>query len=243
MRERRLVARWNINYQAQVVFGLGKDFVLCQIKDINFKGMQLAVAENLEKDAFKKMTLMLSEDVSLEIEFWLAWVKKSGNQHIYGLYFTKVSDSDKDKIYKFVYQNFRQGMTKEWWKGLVKKEGVMEKNGLQDRRIFERIPVRSGRRERKIPYIESLGEIDIHYRDIPQEAKENLNNFFRLNNVSWWQPRCFTAVNATVTFRGLETDPVITFGDYSEHIHYGEDFVVLEKDDGWHVIINPIKTE
>ncbi len=139
MRERRLVARWNINYQAQVTFGAGKEFVPCQVKDINFKGVQLAVQENLEKDAFKKMTLILSPDIVLEIEFWLAWMKKSGGQHIYGLYFTKVNDLDKEKIYKFVYQNFRQEMSKEWWKGLTKKGGAMEKNGSHDRRIFERI--------------------------------------------------------------------------------------------------------
>ncbi len=146
MRERRLVARWSIDYQTQVAFGTSGEFMPCQIKDINFKGVQLAAAENLEKDTFKKMTLMLSPDIALEIEFWLAWVKKSGHQHIYGLYFTKISDSDKEKIYKFVYQNFRQEMAKEWWKGLVKKGGDMEKNGAQDRRIFERMPASLGLR-------------------------------------------------------------------------------------------------
>lgn len=146
IKERRLARRWNTNYQAQVAFGTGKEFVPCQVKDINFKGAQLAVAENLEKDIFKKMTLMLSEDISLEIEFWLAWAKKSGQQHIYGLYFTKITDSDKEKIYKFVYQNYRQEIGKEWWKGLVRKGGNMEKNSAQDRRIFERMPVSLGMR-------------------------------------------------------------------------------------------------
>ncbi len=146
MRERRLVARWCINYQTQVAFGPSRDFVPCQIKDINFKGVQLAAQENLEKDVFKKMTLKLSTDISLEIEFWLAWVKKVGNQHIYGLYFTKVSDSDKEKIYKFVYHNYPQEMLKEWWKGLVKKGGEMEKSSSQDRRIFQRMPANLGMR-------------------------------------------------------------------------------------------------
>lgn len=146
IRERRLVARWNINYQTQVAFGASKDFVACQIKDINFKGVQLVVAQNLEKDAFKKMTLMLSMDAALEIEFWLAWVKKTGNQHTYGLYFTKISDGDKEKIYKFVYHNYHQEMSKEWWKGLVKKGIAMENSGSQDRRIFERMPANLGLR-------------------------------------------------------------------------------------------------
>lgn len=138
MPERRNLGRWQINQQAKVKLEGAEAFAECCINDVNFKGLKLSLSQRLTPDKFLKVQMMLSEDFILEIEAWVVWHRRVMETNVYGLYFSRIKDSDKEKIYQFVRQNFPQEINKQWWGG---GESMATKAEFEDRRIFERFPV------------------------------------------------------------------------------------------------------
>ena len=134
MKDRRHVKRWQINRQAKVKLSGAHAFAQCFIKDINLKGLQISLGLKLAKETFLKLTLALSDEFTFDIEAWVVWRKCIHRFNVYGLYFNKIEEQDKEKLYKFVYKYF----PKE-----VGKQEMQERGGetMQDRRIFARFPV------------------------------------------------------------------------------------------------------
>lgn len=91
--------------------------------------------EKLQKDTFVNLTVVLSRELSFDIEAWVVWQGTIAGLNTYGLLFTKVSDSDKERLRQFIYTNFRKQVNKQWWQDSAEKEGGEE---MEDRRIFER---------------------------------------------------------------------------------------------------------
>lgn len=136
MQDRRCIIRWQINRQARLKLEGAEAFVNCHIQDICFKGIKMVLGMKLQKDTFLKLRLCLSEDCMMDVEVWVAWHKTIDGHNLYGLYFTKIKDLDKEKIYKFMYKNFPQQLAKQWWKDFI----IEEKGGeeMEDRRTFAR---------------------------------------------------------------------------------------------------------
>ncbi|MDP2941673.1 MAG: PilZ domain-containing protein [Candidatus Omnitrophota bacterium] len=140
MADRRQTIRWQLDRQAKLKCEGGECFVCCQLKDINFKGFKMVTSQKLEKDKFVKLELALSEDFIFQAEVWVAWHKTVEGHNIYGLYFSKIKDAHKERIYQFI-QNYVPGQIKQrWWQGHLteKGDGGMEDGKLEDRRVFER---------------------------------------------------------------------------------------------------------
>lgn len=138
MQDRRKIIRWVTNKQAKIKLEGAVAFIDCQLPNINFKGLQISLKPKLIKDTVVKFSLVLSEDFTLEIEAWVTWHRTIDGNNIYGLYFTKIKDIDKEKIYKFVYKSSPQEISKQWWKGFSEEKGG---ETMEDRRIFERFPM------------------------------------------------------------------------------------------------------
>ncbi len=142
MTERRHFIRWQINRQAKLKFEGAEAFCNCLVYDVNFKGLRISLGYRLALDKFLKVNIVLAEDFILEIEAWVVWHKRFMEANIYGLYFTRIKDSDKERIYQFVRRDFPEEISKQCWKGLEEKGGEgMLKPDFEDRRIFERFPV------------------------------------------------------------------------------------------------------
>lgn len=139
MQERRKLPRWQISRQGTIKLEGAVSEATCQVKDINFKGMQIILNIKLALDSYVRFHLAFSKECSLDVEAWVAWHKQIEGRNIYGLYFTKLKDTDKERIYKFVYNNIPKEISKSWWIDPLKKEGGEEMN---DRRIFQRFDVR-----------------------------------------------------------------------------------------------------
>jgi len=137
MQDRRRFVRWQIDRQAKIKLEGAESFADCHIKDINLKGLQISLGLKIQKDTFLKFNLYLTEETSFDIEVWMVWHKSIDGVNIYGLYFTKIKDSDKEKIYQFTRRYFSKEINKQWWKGLNEEKGGEE---MQDRRIFARFP-------------------------------------------------------------------------------------------------------
>lgn len=136
MQERRRFIRWQIARQAKVKLQGAENFANCQVKDINFKGVQISLGMKLPKDTFLKLCLALSDEFAINTEIWVVWHKSIIETNTYGLYFSKISDADKEKIYQFIRSNFPEELNKQWWKGLNQEEKGGEE--MEDRRIFAR---------------------------------------------------------------------------------------------------------
>lgn len=148
MYDRRRLNRWQLGRQAKIRLEGQDDFTDCYLSDLNFKGLRLACAHKLERDKYAKFTLELNEEFSFEVEVWVAWHKAFENRHLYGLYFSKIKDSDKERIYQFIQRYFPQRIKQLWWQETQEGKGgeTMEEKKIDDRRVFARfaagLPVR-----------------------------------------------------------------------------------------------------
>jgi hypothetical protein len=139
MKERRRFVRWQLDWQSELKLEGAQNFANCVIGDLSFKGTRLLLRLKLPKDKYLKLTLVLSKDYVIDIEVWTVWHKTVDELHCYGLYFTKVRDSDKEKIYQFARKYCPGEICKHWWQE-EKKEGgeIMPEQRFEDRRIFDR---------------------------------------------------------------------------------------------------------
>lgn len=138
MHDRRQIKRWKISWQAKLKLEGALAFIDCSIIDLSFKGFQVALAPKLPTDAFIKLSLILADGcVVNDIEVWVAWHRKVQNLNLYGFYFSRIKDEDKEKIYKFMRGHFSELLHNQWWQETTKGGEEME-----DRRIFERLKVR-----------------------------------------------------------------------------------------------------
>jgi len=163
MRDRRQLKRWQVAKQAKLKLEAEQGFVDCYIADLNLRGFRLACGQKLDKDTYIKFTLKFSDEFSFELEAWVAWHKSVEGQNIYGLYFSKIRDVDKERIYQFIRENFPEQLKQQWWQENYKEVtpgakrncasvrndeggGIMEEERTEDRRVFERfsadLPVR-----------------------------------------------------------------------------------------------------
>lgn len=146
MTERRQLSRWQVNKEAKVKLEGAAAFASCSLKDINLKGAQISLALKLPKDAFLKLNLVLAEDFILSVEVWIVWHKMIDGHNLYGFYFSKIKDADKEKVYQFIRHNFPEQLTKQWWEGLGKGGETMQKEEFADHRVFARFPANFGLR-------------------------------------------------------------------------------------------------
>ena len=138
MRERRKLARWPVNQHAALKLEEAAEELFCQIKDINSKGAKITLNTKLPQDRQFRMSLELSENFTVDAEIWVALHKVVDGINHYGLYFSKIKDADKDKIYKFVNMYRPNGSKQKPWLGAAKVEKEKGGAGMNDHRIFER---------------------------------------------------------------------------------------------------------
>jgi len=139
MQERRCTSRWQINRQTEVKLEGAEAFASCTIRDINLKGMQVCLAMKLPRDKFIKFCIFLHKKFALEVEAWVVWQKTITNENRCGIYFTKIKDHDKERIYRFVCEHYPGHLTKCWWGAVTEEKGGEQ---MEDHRIFNRIPVK-----------------------------------------------------------------------------------------------------
>jgi hypothetical protein len=139
MMDRRRSNRWQIGWQSKLKLEGAQNHCNCIVRDINFKGLNICSAIRFPRDTFLKLSLELCDDLCLDIEAWVAWHRTVESKNIYGLYFTRIKDPDKESIYQFIGKNFPKQLYAQVWKGLRQEGGgTMQEEKFEDRRIFER---------------------------------------------------------------------------------------------------------
>lgn len=138
MQEHRKFPRWQLNRQASLKLEQAEQGVLCQIRDLSYNGAGITLNTKLPLDTSIKMKLKLSKSYSIEAQVWVAWHKIISGINHYGLYFSKIIDADKEKIFKFI--SIFHPVTAKQKISLGAEKTDQEKGGeeMNDHRIFER---------------------------------------------------------------------------------------------------------
>lgn len=139
MQERRSINRWQVNRPCEARLEGAEGFASCAVKDVSLKGIQISLKMKLPKDSFLKFSIFLEENFTLDIEAWVVWHRTVKEENCYGLYFSKIKDLDKERIYKFVCGSYPKLITQCWWRSQTEEKGGEK---MEDRRIFARIPVK-----------------------------------------------------------------------------------------------------
>lgn len=143
MQAKRKFVRWHLNLPAKIKIAGEPEFIDCTLKDISLKGMRIVLSKHkLQLDARLDLTLMLFGEYILNMEAWVIWHKAVDGHNIYGLYFTRIKDADKENIYQFLRRYSAAQVNQKWWEQSTAKEGgeTMWDAKFEDRRTFERVP-------------------------------------------------------------------------------------------------------
>ena len=103
--EKRLLPRWKIAAPAKIKWQGSKDYVACEVRDLNMRGFSLAMTEKIpEYNA--RAELYFNDKYFFDIEISITWHKEVEAKQIYGIRFLKVRDADREKIYQTMKENF-----------------------------------------------------------------------------------------------------------------------------------------
>ena len=116
---RRRIIRWKINKEASIRLPEDENPLICNLEDINLKGMRIRSAQEIPPNANMTLGMMLGPGFSLsKIDVSVVWQRASQGANIYGICFTRIKDSDKEIISNFVRSNFPEQIKKQLWSGL-----------------------------------------------------------------------------------------------------------------------------
>jgi len=119
MQERRQYIRWPVSQPVQ--YQSKESGQECVSKDLGPKGICLELDEELSCEAPVRLDISLLQQGRMSATGKVVWQKKSedsADKYIAGVQFITVSDSDKDKIFKFMFANHREKIIQSWWRGL-----------------------------------------------------------------------------------------------------------------------------
>lgn len=103
--EKRLALRWKIASPAKIRWQGSKEYLACEIRDLNMKGFSVAMTEKIP-DTNARVELYFNDKFFFDIEVSVAWHKEVETKQIYGIRFLKIRDLDKEKIFQMMRENF-----------------------------------------------------------------------------------------------------------------------------------------
>jgi len=109
--EKRLLPRWKIAAQAKIKWQNFKDYLNCEVMDLNMKGFCLSSPEKI-LDYNTRAELYFNEKYFFEVGISVTWHKEIEEKQVYGIKFLKVRDYDREKIYQMMKENFASHLIK-----------------------------------------------------------------------------------------------------------------------------------
>ncbi|MCX5694926.1 MAG: hypothetical protein NT014_07420 [Candidatus Omnitrophica bacterium] len=103
--EKRLLPRWKIGAPAKIRWQGSSDYLPCEVRDLNMRGFCLVVTEKIT-NYNTSAQLYFNEKYFFDIEICVTWHKENDGKQIYGISFLKVRDSDREKMYRMMKENF-----------------------------------------------------------------------------------------------------------------------------------------
>lgn len=114
-KDRRQLPRWSVHKQAKILWSAKHEISPCVIEDLSLKGMCLSMPQPFPAEKSLKPILMLSDVIDLEIETQVTWRKQTTEGYFQGMSFSKIKDSDKDRIFQYINSNCSKQLKDQWW--------------------------------------------------------------------------------------------------------------------------------
>lgn len=103
--ERRFLPRWKISAPAKIRPAGQTDYLPCEIRDLNMRGFCLVTSEKLS-DYNTRVELYFNDLYFFPADITVTWHKEVEGKQVYGVRFDQVRDSDREKIYRMMKENF-----------------------------------------------------------------------------------------------------------------------------------------
>lgn len=116
MEERRQLIRWYINKETNVRLQGQDNPVSCVVEDINIKGLKIFSRQQLATEGNISLVMDFGEDFTFNIEAAVAWCRAQDAGYVYGLFFTKIKDADKERLYHLIVHCCSEQMKEHRWK-------------------------------------------------------------------------------------------------------------------------------
>ena len=117
--ERRIGGRFKLDVatQCESVYLESKHILKCQ--DLSFRGARLFVKRDLplEADIGLSFDLPACGD-QFRAKGKVCWKKSDKEYYDIGIHFSSVSESDKEKLYCYIFKRHKAELIKYWWQGL-----------------------------------------------------------------------------------------------------------------------------
>jgi hypothetical protein len=110
-KERRMLPRWAIYAKAKIRLKDEDAYVDCEVRNLSMRGFCLATSLKLP-ECCPALTLYFNEKYFFTAETNVIWRKDHDGRHSYGMRFVKIRDTDKEKIYQMMHQDFPQHLQK-----------------------------------------------------------------------------------------------------------------------------------
>jgi c-di-GMP-binding flagellar brake protein YcgR len=122
MQERRKYTRWQIS--SKLIYKLkgvkGEDISYC--KDVSMRGLRFSSKRPLSEGEILELCIYLTEDFfsPLRIEAEVRWQRELFKEASLdtGVEFKNIKEKDKDKIFKYLFKNYREQILQQWWRGV-----------------------------------------------------------------------------------------------------------------------------
>ena len=116
MYKKRKLPRFSTKKKVKVFIPQTEGLNRCVIEDIHLKGMCVSFKSKLPPQQFVKMSFSIGDLFEpICIEAQIIWEKENEGKYIYGLLYSKISDYDKDRIYKYLNAIHYDQFKSKWW--------------------------------------------------------------------------------------------------------------------------------
>ena len=118
MDERRRVARWQINKEADLTFESGVKPIPCVVEDISTCGARVSLNKDLFPEAFSSFNLALDEDCVFNAGANVSWSEKIYERNVYGLSFNRIEEPAINRLTQYIKDKFPDEIIKHVWRGI-----------------------------------------------------------------------------------------------------------------------------
>jgi len=122
MEEQRRFVRWPISQPVKYKISENEEEQECTCRDLGPRGIGLELSQELDSEGPIRLDIDLNEQGTIIATADIMWQKQVDDKIMVGLQFIHIPDSSREKIFKYMFSNFRGLILKSWWQGLVPVE-------------------------------------------------------------------------------------------------------------------------
>ena len=121
--DHRYIPRWKVSNRILYLVSNDKEIHECHSKDLSCAGacIKPQEAEKLSPKQKVKLTIYLSENVSVNVEGEVVWKKTAGPENLVGILFANTSQKTQELILKHAFEIKKEELIQHWFKGWKSK--------------------------------------------------------------------------------------------------------------------------